>query len=92
MTAAVDVLVYWRPGCWYCTDLRSQLERAGIVYRPVDIWQDPAAAARVRSIADGNETVPTVVIGEHALVNPSVRDVRAVLGEFVGRGRRPRQA
>lgn len=81
MTAAAEVLVYWRPGCWYCSDLRSQLERAGIDYRPIDIWRDPVAAARVRSIADGNETVPTVVIGERALVNPSLGEVRDVLGE-----------
>lgn len=93
VTAAVDVLVYWRPGCWYCTDLRSQLELAGILYTPIDIWQDPGAAARVRSIADGNETVPTVVIGEHTLVNPSARDVRAVLSEFGGCARpSPRSA
>ena len=31
----------------------------------------PEAAAAVREIADGNETVPTVVIGEAKMVNPS---------------------
>jgi hypothetical protein len=41
----------------------------------VDIWRDPSAAAIVRSVADGNETVPTVVIGSTALVNPSARRV-----------------
>ncbi|MEV4656607.1 hypothetical protein [Micromonospora sp. NPDC049301] len=36
----------------------------------VDIWQDPAGAAAVRAIAGGNETVPTVVLGDRAVVNP----------------------
>jgi hypothetical protein len=35
----------------------------------------------VRSIADGNETVPTVIIGPVALVNPSVELVRTTLSE-----------
>ena len=30
----------------------------------------------VRSIANGNETVPTVVIGSVGLVNPSAREVK----------------
>jgi len=41
----------------------------------VSIWEDPDAAARVRAVAGGNETVPTVFVGEHALVNPSIRQV-----------------
>jgi len=40
-----------------------------------NIWDEPKAAAFVRSVADGNETVPTVVIGEQALVNPSAKQV-----------------
>ncbi|MFC3983497.1 hypothetical protein [Streptosporangium jomthongense] len=39
----------------------------------VNIWKDPDAAVFVRSVADGNETVPTVTVavaGE-AMVNPS---------------------
>jgi hypothetical protein len=29
----------------------------------VNIWQDPDAAAHVRTLRDGNETVPTAVTG-----------------------------
>lgn len=36
-----------------------------------NIWDDPEGAAIVRQFADGNETVPTVVVGDKALVNPS---------------------
>lgn len=45
----------------------------------VDIWADPKAAAFVRSINDGNETVPTVVMGERIETNPPPSVVR----EFV---------
>jgi mycoredoxin len=36
---------------------------------------DPAAKAFLRSVADGNETVPTVVVAGRALVNPSKRQL-----------------
>lgn len=76
---AADVTVYWRPGCMFCSSLLRGLERTGLPFDRIDIWEDEDAAAFVRSVADGNETVPTVRIGELALVNPSTRDVlRAV--------------
>ena len=36
------------------------------------------AAAVVRSVANGNETVPTVTVGDVSMVNPSARHVRAI--------------
>ncbi len=45
----------------------------------VNIWEDPGAAAFVRSVADGNETVPTVVIDGHPIVNPAPSQVVAAL-------------
>ncbi len=75
-----DVTVYWRPGCGFCRVLRRELDRAGVERTEVNIWEDPAAAALVRSVARGNETVPTVVVGDKAMVNPSARDVLAMVG------------
>lgn len=69
------VEVYWRPCCPYCRMLLRPLRRSGLQLREINVWEDPAAAARVRSVADGNETVPTVFIGERAMVNPSLRQV-----------------
>jgi mycoredoxin len=40
-----------------------------------NIWDDPADAAIVRRYANGNETVPTVVIGDVGMVNPSATHV-----------------
>jgi len=70
-----DVTVYWRPGCRYCSRLRHDLHELGLPVTEVNIWDDPTAAAIVRAAANGNETVPTVVIGSTALVNPSARAV-----------------
>lgn len=74
-----DMVMYARPGCPFCTMLRAELAAAGIMYRERDIWQDPAAAALVRSAANGNETVPTVNIGAVWLVNPTVDEIQDVL-------------
>ncbi|MGA4982923.1 glutaredoxin domain-containing protein [Streptomyces cellulosae] len=70
-------VIYWRPGCRYCRRLRFTLGRDARRAHWVDIWRDPAAAAAVRAIADGNETVPTVVLPDgRARVNPEVEWVR----------------
>jgi mycoredoxin len=72
-----EIVVYWRPGCGWCSALRRQLARAGVAHRLVNIWEDADAAARVRAVARGHETVPTVMIGTVALVNPGIREVLA---------------
>jgi mycoredoxin len=76
-----EIEFYWRPGCPYCMALRRPLRRSGLPVREINIWEDPAAAARVREAADGNETVPTVFVGEHALVNPSFGRLEAAVRE-----------
>ena len=74
-----EITVYWRPGCGFCGRLFRQLEAHGIVHDRVNIWHDDEGAATVRSIARGNETVPTVVVGAIGLVNPSVREIVAAV-------------
>lgn len=71
-------IVYWRPGCLYCLRLRIRLGWSARRLHWVDIWRDPAGAATVRTFNDGNETVPTVVMGDHALTNPGLDWVRSV--------------
>ncbi|HKS46885.1 MAG TPA: glutaredoxin domain-containing protein [Amycolatopsis sp.] len=70
---------YWRPGCAFCMALRARLDRTSLPVRDVNIWEDADAAARVRSVADGNETVPTVFVGPAALVNPTIDEVMAAV-------------
>lgn len=78
--SSAQVTVYWRPGCPFCAMLRAGLRRHDVEFTEVDIWQDPDAAAFVRSVARGNETVPTVTVGTVSLVNPSAREVAALVG------------
>ncbi|WP_406193050.1 hypothetical protein OH807_02055 [Kitasatospora sp. NBC_01560] len=73
-------VVYWRPGCKYCLRLRFRLGRSARRLHWVDIWQDPAGAAAVREVNDGNETVPTVVLAGRPHVNPDPAWVLAQLG------------
>jgi mycoredoxin len=73
------VTVYWRPGCGFCSSLLRQLDRYGIGYEQVNIWEQPDGAAFVRSVARGNETVPTVSVGSTAMVNPSIDQIAALL-------------
>ena len=73
--------VFWRPGCPFFEGLGRTLDEAGVPTNLRDISENPDDAAIVRSIADGNETVPTLIIGPVALVNPSARLVMATLRE-----------
>ncbi|AVT41466.1 glutaredoxin domain-containing protein [Plantactinospora sp. BB1] len=76
-----EVVLYWRPGCPYCMKLRFRLLFTRLPVRKVNIWRDPDAAAFVRSVADGNETVPTVTVAGHPMVNPSHRQLLAAVRE-----------
>jgi glutaredoxin len=79
--SAVDgrPVVYWRPGCAYCLRLRMRLGRRARRAHWVDIWRDPEAAAAVRAVNDGDETVPTVVVAGRSYVNPDPAWVREQL-------------
>ncbi len=66
--------------CGYCTRLKSQLDRAGIDFREIDIEDHADAASVVAEVNDGNLTVPTVLFGDgSALTNPSAAQVKSRL-------------
>jgi mycoredoxin len=73
------VTMYWRPGCGFCSALKRGLDQRGIVYEQRNIWDNAEDAAFVRSVARGNETVPTVTVGEVSMVNPSADQVEAAM-------------
>ncbi|MHC5902454.1 glutaredoxin domain-containing protein [Streptomyces sp. S6] len=72
-------VIYWRPTCKYCIRLRIRLGGKARELHWVNIWADPAAAARVRAANDGNETVPTVFIDGRPHVNPEASWLKAQL-------------
>lgn len=75
----VPIVVYWRPGCGFCWALERQMSRSGLVYERTNIWDEPEAAAFVRSVTGGSETVPTVTVGSESMVNPSLADIHQAL-------------
>ncbi|MFJ9033696.1 glutaredoxin domain-containing protein [Streptomyces sp. NPDC102274] len=79
--SAVDgrPVVFWRSGCKYCLRLRIRLGRNARQLHWVDIWRDPAGAAVVRAVNEGDETVPTVVVAGRPHVNPDPEWVREQL-------------
>lgn len=84
-TAGATVVVYRRDHCPFCSRLERGLQHADVVYQSRDIWTDDGAADFVRSVNDGNETVPTVVVtqpdGQQTVrTNPGVAQVLADLG------------
>ncbi|MFJ4341520.1 glutaredoxin domain-containing protein [Streptomyces sp. NPDC088915] len=72
-------VVFWRPGCQYCLRLRARLGRDAHRLHWVDIWRDPAGAAVVRAVNNGDETVPTVFVADRPHVNPEPAWVRSQL-------------
>jgi mycoredoxin len=74
-SAPVQVQLYWRPGCGFCSSLTRSLDRIGLAYDMHNIWDDEDAAVFVRRVANGNETVPTVRVGDVALINPTAHEV-----------------
>ena len=81
MTAAASLVVYSRDYCGYCFRLERALNHANVAYDRRDIHEDREAAAFVRSVNNGDETVPTVVInGTDVRVNPKPADLLQALG------------
>lgn len=79
---APPIVVYGRPGCPGVGPVLRLLDAAGAAYTYVDIRQDPDAAARLREITGGYESVPTVVLPDgRAMVEPGTLKLRQALQE-----------
>ena len=74
-----DVVIYWRPGCGFCSRLRSTLAGDAEKATWINIWEDKNAAAIVREANNGNEVVPTVMLDGIAVTNPDPSLVKAKL-------------
>jgi mycoredoxin len=72
-------IIYWRPGCSYCLRLRLGLGPLGRKAVWVNIQRDADAAARVRAVNGGDETVPTIFFGDRHRTNPPPSWVREQL-------------
>ncbi|MCH9802560.1 NrdH-redoxin [bacterium] len=75
VTSQDHIDFFWRPGCGFCMSLERRLKNAGVTFKKHNIWENKRDRAFVKSVAHGNETVPTLRIGSKSLVNPSLSQV-----------------
>lgn len=74
MTTSTRPVVLWRPHCPFCRILFSGIESHGIDVETRNIWEDDDARSLLNGRI-GSETVPSVLIGDRILVNPSITDL-----------------
>ncbi|MGB1254124.1 MAG: glutaredoxin domain-containing protein, partial [Candidatus Promineifilaceae bacterium] len=75
--------VYGTPVCPMVTPVRSALKRANVEYTYVDIWVDDEARQQVRSINNGNESVPTLIFPDGStLTEPSNKQLLSKLSSL----------
>jgi len=80
LISADQPIVFTTSWCGYCIRLKSQLDRAGIGYREIDIEDHADGAAIVAQVNEGNLTVPTVLFRDGStLTNPSAAQVTSRL-------------
>ena len=60
--------------------LFSGIEKHGLEVELRNIWEDDVARALMNQRI-GSETVPSVLVGEEILVNPSITELMAVVRE-----------
>jgi mycoredoxin len=74
------ITVYGHPSCPAIGPVKGLLTQSKVTFDYIDIHQDSAAAARVRAINNGNESVPTLVFPDGStLTEPSVGELQAKL-------------
>jgi mycoredoxin len=83
LSMAERLIVYRRNGCGFCSRLERALDRHEVDYEQRDIWLDDDAAAFVRSVNNGAETVPTVVVGDQVMTNPDPKRLLESIGVAV---------
>ena len=74
----VTPVVLWRPHCPFCRILFSGIERHGLTVETCNIWEDDEARALLNQRI-GSETVPSVLVGDEILVNPSITELIATV-------------
>jgi mycoredoxin len=75
----LPVTIYSTTWCGHCRRLKRQLDEAGIRYDEIDIDEHEQYADLIAAATGGYRTVPTLQVGRHLLVNPTVSQVQAAL-------------
>jgi len=83
--APTGIVLYSTTWCGDCRRSKRWLDEHGVAYTNINIEEDEAAAAYVRSVNDGNQAVPTIVFPDGAiLVEPSNAALAAQVAKTVG--------
>ncbi|MFM8765961.1 MAG: glutaredoxin family protein [Spartobacteria bacterium] len=56
---SLNMVVYVKPGCFWCTDALAWLEARGIEHKAVDVFSDRGAFSRMKEIS-GQSKAPTL--------------------------------
>ncbi len=74
------IILYGHPTCPNLGPVKGLLAQSKVKFDYIDIHQDGAAAARVRAINHGNESVPTLVFPDGStLTEPTVGELQSKL-------------
>ena len=74
------IIVYGHPTCPNLGPVKGLLKQSKVKFEYIDIHQDSVAAARVRAINNGNESVPTFVFPDgSSLTEPTVGELQSKL-------------
>jgi len=74
------IIVYGHPTCPNLGPVKGLLTQSKVKFDYIDIHQDSMAAARVRAINNGNESVPTLVFPDGStLTEPTVGELQSKL-------------
>lgn len=77
---ANTIVLYGHPSCANIGPIRGLLAQSKVRFDYIDIHQDAAAAARVREINNGHESVPTLVFPDGStLTEPTVGELQSKL-------------
>jgi mycoredoxin len=77
---ATSITMYSTPWCGYCRIAKRFLTENNVAFTEVNIEADEEAALRVEHFNQGNRTVPTFDIDGTMMTNPSVAQLRELLG------------
>ena len=74
------IIVYGHPTCPNLGPVKGLLKQSKVKFEYIDIHQDSVAAAHVRTINNGNESVPTLVFPDGStLTEPTVGELQSKL-------------
>jgi mycoredoxin len=74
------VTLYSAPWCSYCRVAKRFLDEQQVPYTEIDVDRDEHAARRVEKWNNGDCIIPTLDIDGTILTNPSLPQLRQVLG------------